>query len=129
MNFEKQTRKTDQQINLKIFYPFGEKHVLTMLWQVRSANTRLRTHVFEWQKRFKERCRYMKADFRSRRPSTSRSEVNIERVWQMVCGDCRLTVQMIASQLDMKKDSAWKIIPEDLGMWKVSVSKNGTKTV
>ena len=26
---------------------------------------------------------------------------------------------MIASQLDMKKDSVWKIITEDLGMWKV----------
>ena len=26
---------------------------------------------------------------------------------------------MIASQLNMKKDSVWKIITEDLGMWKV----------
>ena len=26
---------------------------------------------------------------------------------------------MIASQMDLKKDSVWKIITEDLGMWKV----------
>ena len=34
----------------------------------------------------------------------SRTEVNVECVWQLVCGDRQLTVRMIASQLDMKKE-------------------------
>ena len=37
----------------------------------------------------------------------------------VVCSDHRLTVQMIASQVEMKRDSVWRIITEDLGMWKV----------
>ena len=55
----------------------------------------------------------------SGRPSTSRTEVNVERVKQIVRGDHRLNVRMIASQLDMKKDNVWKITTEDLGMRKV----------
>ena len=53
------------------------------------------------------------------RPSTSRTEVNVERLRQLVCSDGRLTVRMIASQFDLKKDSIWKIIPEELDMRKV----------
>ena len=61
----------------------------------------------------------MEDDSRSGGPSTSGTEVNIARVRLVVHDDRRLTVRMIASQLDLKKDSVWKIITEDLGMWKV----------
>ena len=44
--------------------------------------------------------------------------MNVERVKHIVLGDRRLTVRMIASQLDMKKDGVLKIITKDLGMWK-----------
>ena len=43
------------------------------------------------------------------------------RFRQVEWGDYRLTVRMIASHLDMKKDSVWKIITENLGMHKVCV--------
>ena len=33
--------------------------------------------------------------------------------------DRRLTVRMVASRLDMQKDSVWKIITDDSGMRKV----------
>ena len=55
---------------------------------------------------------------RSRRTSPSRIEVNVEWVRKVVCGDCWLTVQMIISQLDMKKNSIWKIVTE-WHVWKV----------
>ena len=38
----------------------------------------------------------------------------------VVCGNCWLTVLMTASWLDIKKNSVWKIISEDLAIWKVS---------
>ena len=78
----------------------------------------LRTHVFEWHKRSKGH-EEVEDDSRSGRPSTSRTEVNVERVRQVVHGDHWLTVRMIASQLDLTKDSVWKIITEDLGIRKV----------
>ena len=44
---------------------------------------------------------------------------NVERVKQMVLGDCRLTVRMIVDELEINHDSMWKIITEDLGMRKI----------
>ena len=41
---------------------------------------------------------------------------NVERVRQMTRGDRLLTVRIIASQLERKKDSVWKIIMEDSGI-------------
>ena len=77
------------------------------------------TCVSEWHKRFKAECEEVEDDSRSGRPSTSGTEVNVEWVKQVVPGDRRLPVRMIASWLDLKKDSVWKTIAEDLGMWKV----------
>ena len=58
----------------------------------------------------------MKDDFRNRKLSTNRTEVNIEQVRWVVRGNHQLTVHMITSQLDIKKDSVRKIITENLGM-------------
>ena len=44
---------------------------------------------------------------------------NVERVKQMVRGDRRLIVLMIADELEINRDSVCKIITEDLGMRKI----------
>jgi len=36
-----------------------------------------------------------------------------------VLSDCRLTVSVIADELDMNSDRVWRIITEDLGMRKI----------
>lgn len=46
----------------------------------------------------------MEDDSWSGKPSTSRTKVNVEGVKQAVSGDCQLTVRMIASQLDIRKN-------------------------
>lgn len=38
---------------------------------------------------------------------------------QMVRGDHRLTVRMMENELGMNQDSVWKILTEDLDMWKI----------
>ena len=90
-----------------------------MLKQVYGDNAISQTHVFEWHKRFREGHKEMRDDSRSGRPSATRTEVHLEWVKQIVHGNHWLTVQMIPNQLDMKKDSVWKIITKDLGMGKV----------
>ena len=72
--------------------------------------------VFERFKRFKEGHEKVKDEYMNKRSSTSRTGVNIKDIKQVACSDRRLIVQMIASQLDMKKESVWKIITEDLGI-------------
>ena len=49
--------------------------------------------IFEWHKRFKEWHKEVKDDSKCRRPSTSRTKINIEQVRQVVCGCHQLTVQ------------------------------------
>ena len=90
-----------------------------MLQEVYGDETMSRSRIFEWHKRFKEGREDVEDDSRSGRPSTSRTADNVERVEQMVRGDCRLTVQMIADELEINRNSAWKIITEDLGMRKI----------
>ena len=74
---------------------------------------------FEWHWRFKEGREEVEDDHRSGRPSTSRTDKNVERVRQKVRSDRRLTVSMIADELGMNSESLWRIISEDLGMRKI----------
>ena len=58
----------------------------------------------------------MEDDHRSGRPSTRRTDKNVERVGQKVRSDRRLTVRMIAGELGMSSKRVWRIITEDLRM-------------
>ena len=58
----------------------------------------------------------MEDDHWSGRPSTSRTDENVERVRRC---DCRRTVRMIADELGMNIERIWRIITEYLGMRKI----------
>jgi len=47
---------------------------------------------------------------KSGRPSTSRTEENVQRVREKMQSDCRLTVRMIADELYMNSERRWRII-------------------
>ena len=78
-----------------------------------------RTRLFEWHWRFKEGREEVDDDHRSGRPSTSRTDENVERVRQKVRSNRRLTVRMRADELGMNSERVWRIITEDLGMRKI----------
>ena len=78
-----------------------------------------RTRLFEWHRRFKEEREEVEDDHKSGKPSTSKTYENVERVRQKVWSDCRLTVRMVADELDMNSERVWRIITEDLGMRKI----------
>ena len=78
-----------------------------------------RTRLFKWHKRFKEGREEVEDDHTSGRPSTSRTDKNVERVRQKVQSNHRLTVGMIADELDINSERVWRIITEDLGMRKI----------
>ena len=63
-----------------------------------------RTRIFEWHKRFREGKEDMEDDPRSGRPTTSRTNENVERVKKKVRSDRRLTVRMIADELNMNSE-------------------------
>ena len=78
-----------------------------------------RTRIFEWHKRFREGREDVEDDPKSGRPTTSRTNENVERVREKVRSERRLTVRMIADELSMNSERVWRIITEDLGMRKV----------
>ena len=92
---------------------------LKLLQEVYCFDTKSRTCLFEWHRRFKERREQVEDDHMSGRPSTSRTDENVERLRQKVWSDHCLTVRMIADELGMNSERVWRIITEDLGMRKI----------
>ena len=111
----------EQQINQKFLVRLGKtpNEALELLQEVYGDDTMSRTRLFEWRRRFKEGREKVEDDHRSGRPSTSRTDENVERVRQKVRSDRRLTVRMIADELGMNSERVWRIITEDLGMRKI----------
>lgn len=58
-----------------------------------------RAQVFKWHKRFSTGHEDFGDDPNSGRPSTSRTEANIEKVKELIRSDRRLTIRMMAEQL------------------------------
>ena len=117
----------EQRIILKFFVRLGKTLTETfkLLQEIYKDATVSRTRIFKWHKRFKEGREDVEDDPRSKRPTTSRTNENVERVREKVRSDRRLTVRMIADESSINSERVWKIITEDLGMKKICV--NGTK--
>jgi len=92
---------------------------LKLLQEVYGDDTISRTRIFEWHKSFKKGREEVEDDHRSGKPSTSRTEENVQHVREKVRSDRHLTVRMIADELDMNSERVWRIITEDLGMRKI----------
>ena len=56
-----------------------------------------RTEVFGWFKRFKEGREEIRADQRPGRPSTSKTDANIEKVGEIVRQNRRLSIRAVLS--------------------------------
>ena len=90
-----------------------------MLSDVYGDSSMSRTRVFEWHKRSVKGSEDVKDDLKSGRPCTSITDTNIEKVWQLVCSDHRLTIRVIADEVGMDKETVHTILVDTLGMQKV----------
>ena len=107
-----------QRINQKFLVRRGKMitEALKLLEEVYGNDAMSKTCLFKWHRRFKEGREEVEDGHRSGRPSTSRTDENVERVRQKVPSDCRLTVRMIADELGLNSERVWRIITEDLEM-------------
>ena len=109
----------EQRINIKFCVKLEEAttEILKMLRDVYGDSSMSRTRIFEWHKRFVEGRKDVEDDLKSGRPCTSTTYTNIEKVWQLVCSDRRLTIRIIANKVGMdKKKTVRTILVETLGM-------------
>jgi uncharacterized cysteine cluster protein YcgN (CxxCxxCC family) len=97
-------RNFEQQCANKFCVKLGETGIETFnkLKQAYGKHALSRSQVFKWYKAFSESRESIKDEPHSGRPSTSKTNNNVEMVRALVRSDHRLTVQMIASELNLK---------------------------
>ena len=75
--------------------------------------------VFEWHKRFSERRESLKDDDRPDRPCTAVTNVNTEKVRDVIRKGQRVGVRAVAEEVILERESVWLILREELNMRKV----------
>jgi hypothetical protein len=85
--------------------------------------------VFEWHRRFKEWREDVNDDPKSGQQKTQRTDANVDRVRTWVRSDRRVSVRVIAEELNMNRETVQQIVKEGLGMRKISASGFSTMTM
>jgi hypothetical protein len=78
-----------------------------------------RSNVFRWYSRFRDGRELVEDDEGSSRPKSTRTEVNIAAVADLVKNDRRIASRMIGESLNIPKTVVLRILKEDLGKRKV----------
>ncbi|XP_072650806.1 protein GVQW3 [Canis lupus baileyi] len=115
-------RYLEQRISIKFCVKLNKSASEThhLLKEAYGDEVMSRARVFDWHKRFKEGREDVRDDARSGRPVTHRTDENIQKVKDLVCSNRRLTVRMIAEELNLDKETVRLILKENLNMRKVS---------
>jgi len=95
-------RNFEQRCAIKFCVKLGE-HALS------------RSQVFKWYKAFSDGRESIKDEPRSGRP-TSKTDDTVEKVRALVRSDRRLTVRMIASELNLNHTMVHQILTQELAM-------------
>ena len=114
----------EQRINLKFLVRLGKTPTETFnfLQEVYGDATMSRTRIFGRKKRFREGREDVEDDPRSGSTKTSRTNENVGRVREKVRSDRRLTVRMIADELNMNSE---RVGGSSQKIW--GLCENGTK--
>ena len=121
MNVQLIRMTQEQRTNIKFLTKLGKSatETLSLLQQAYGEECMSRARVFEWHKRFREGREEVEDDPKSGRPLSAKTDRNIELVNQLVRQDRRLTIRMMAEELEMSKESVRTILVENLGMKKI----------
>jgi len=72
-----------------------------MLGNCFGSDTLKKTAVYEWHERFKSDHESVEDDERNGRPSTSKTEENINKVREMLINNRKLTIRELAEDLNI----------------------------
>ena len=111
-------QKFEQRCAIKFCVKLGESATVTYekLQKAYGEHSLSRAHVFRWHKSFLEGREQVEDEPRAGRPSTSKTDDNVERVRSLVRSDHRLTLRMLSSELNLKSDSGkgWHVCDQAL---------------
>jgi len=74
-----------------------------------------RSNIFRWYSQFRDRRELVDDDERVGHPKSTRTEVNIAAVADLVKNDCRIASRMIPESVNIPNTAAIWILKEDLG--------------
>ena len=98
-------QKFEQSCAIKFCVKLGESANVTYenLQAAYGEHSLSRAQVFRWHKSFLEGRVQVEDEPRARRPSTPKTDDNMEKVRSLVGSDRRLTLRMISSELNLKR--------------------------
>jgi len=107
----------EQRVAIKFCFKAGLSVTETLvLVQKANVNEALnRSNVFRWYSRFREGRELVKDEERDGRPKSTRTEVTITAVADLVKNDSRIASRMIAESLNIPKTVVLRFLKEDLG--------------
>ena len=107
----------EQRVAIKFYFKTGLSAIETLvLVQKAYANEVLdRSKVFRWYSRFRDERELVEEEESGSRPKSTRTEVNIVAVADLVKNDLRMATRMIAESLNFPKTVVLRILKEDLG--------------
>ena len=113
--------KIEQRVIIKFHVKLGKSacETFSLLKSVYQESCLAQSNVYNWFKRFQDGREDVEDDPRSGRPSTSKTDKNIEKVGVLVRSDRRLTIRMISNTVGIDKESVRQILHDNFNMHKV----------
>lgn len=112
----------EQRVNIKFCFKLQKsaKEAHEMLKSVYGDNVVTLKTVYKWYERFKSGNESVEDEKRSGRPSTSKTDENVQKVAKMVRSNRRLTIRELTEELNISYGSVQSILTDDLQMRRVS---------
>jgi len=110
----------EQRVAIKFCVKAGKSAVETikLINKAYGSAAMSRAIVYRWYACFRDGRKDMKDNARSGRPSTARTDENVESV-RLLTEDRRTTLQIIADRLNIGKETVCRIVSKDLGKRKI----------
>uniref|UniRef100_A0A8C4RHA2 Mos1 transposase HTH domain-containing protein n=1 Tax=Erpetoichthys calabaricus TaxID=27687 RepID=A0A8C4RHA2_ERPCA len=114
-------RSLEQWYAIKFCFLLGKSpsETFTMLQQAFGTECLSYSQAKKWHKAFREGREEVTDEPRSGRPSSARTDVNVQRVRDFLKMDQRLSLYQVAEALDLSEATVQRIVTEDLHMRKV----------
>jgi len=111
----------EQRVAIKFCFIAGlfATETLVLVQKAYGNETVNRSNVFRWSSRVRDGRELVDVDERGGRPKSTRTEVNIAAVADLVKNDRRIASRMIAESLNFPKTVVLRILKEDLGRRKL----------
>lgn len=93
---------------------------LKMLQKCYGDDTLSKTQVYQWYERFKSGREAVEDDARPGRPSTSKTDENVDEIRQLLIENRKLTIREIAETTNISFGSVQSILRKDLGLRRVT---------